>query len=116
VKIVLHLNLHRQFFAAIAAGPKRIEYRRRTPYWQKRLEGRKYDVIKFRNGYQTNAPEMIVQFRGIRKRAKNYEILLGAYSENQTLETMKRLQAEIAAELDVPLPAILDKAFMEKLS
>jgi hypothetical protein len=72
----LHLNLHREFFAAIAAGSKRVEYRKRTPYWQKRLEDRKYDVIKFRNGYQTNAPEMVVQFRGLRKRGKNYEILL----------------------------------------
>jgi len=29
---VLHLNLHREFFAQIAAGTKRVEYRRRTPY------------------------------------------------------------------------------------
>lgn len=28
---VLHLNLHREFFAQIAAGTKRIEYRDRTP-------------------------------------------------------------------------------------
>jgi hypothetical protein len=63
---MLHLNLHREFFADIVAGIKRIEYRKRTPYWRKRLEGRKYDVIKFRNGYATNAPEMLVEFRGVR--------------------------------------------------
>lgn len=73
----LHLNLRRKYFAAIAAGTKHIEYRERKPYWQKRLEGRKYDVIKFRNDYATKAPEMIVQFRGLRKRGKEYEILLG---------------------------------------
>ncbi len=39
---VLHLNLHREFFAQIAAGTKRIEYRRRTPYWRRRLESRAY--------------------------------------------------------------------------
>jgi hypothetical protein len=77
VTSVLHLNLHREFFAAIAAGTKRVEYRKRSPYWRKRLEGRKYDVIKFRNGYATNAPEMLVQFRGVRKRGTNYEVLLG---------------------------------------
>ena len=37
---ILHLNLHRQFFAAIAARTKRIEYRARTPYWRTRLEDR----------------------------------------------------------------------------
>ena len=72
----LHLNLRREFFGAIAAGTKRIEYRDRKPYWKTRLEGRQYDLIKFRNGYTPNAPEMIVEFRGIQKRLK-YEILLG---------------------------------------
>ena len=77
----LHLNLHRDFFAAIAAKKKRIEYRDQTPYWKKRLEGRKYDFIQFRNGYATNAPEMLVEFRGIRRYGKGpkayYAIRLG---------------------------------------
>jgi ASC-1-like (ASCH) protein len=77
VKSTLHLNLRRKYFARIAAGTKHIEYRKRKPYSRTRLEGRKYDVIKFRNGYATKAPEMIVQFRGLRKRRRNYEILLG---------------------------------------
>src|SRR5207302_6276847 len=62
----LHLNLRREYFAQIAAKTKHVEYRKRTPYWRKRLEGRKYDVIKFRNGYATRAPEMIVQFRALK--------------------------------------------------
>jgi hypothetical protein len=73
----LHLNLHRRFFADIAAGTKRIEYRERTPYWKERLENRDYDVIQFRNGYATKAPEMLVEFRGLRKRRREYQILLG---------------------------------------
>jgi ASC-1-like (ASCH) protein len=77
MKSTLHLNLERKYFAEIAAGTKRIEYRERKPYWRKRLEGRKYDVIKFRNGYATEAPEMLVEFRGLRNRGKTYEILLG---------------------------------------
>jgi hypothetical protein len=40
---ILHLNLHREFFDAIARKQKRIEYRKRSPYWRKRLENRKYD-------------------------------------------------------------------------
>ena len=38
---ILHLNLHREFFAAIANKQKRIEYPRRSRYWRKRLEERK---------------------------------------------------------------------------
>lgn len=79
--LVLHLNLHREWFAAIAAKTKRIEYRRRPPYWKTRLENRKYDVIQFRNGYTTDASEMQVEFRGVRRIRKwgkpQYAIRLG---------------------------------------
>jgi hypothetical protein len=68
---ILHLNLHREFFAQIAAGTKRTEYRSRTPYWRRRLEGRRYDVIQFRNGYATKEPEMLVEFLGVRKYGKD---------------------------------------------
>ena len=85
MKNILHLNLHREFFAAIAAGTKRVEYRERKPYWKRRLEGRRYDVIQFRNGYATAAPEMIVEFRGVRKigagRKTKYAIRLGRVLE-----------------------------------
>ena len=64
---ILHLNLRREFFAQIAAKTKRVEYREQKPYWRKRLEGREYDVIQFRNGYATNAPEMLVEFKGLRR-------------------------------------------------
>ena len=78
---ILHLNLHREWFSAIAARTKRIEYRDRTPFWKTRLENRKYDVIQFRNGYAKDAPEMQVEFRGVRKVKKSgvnyYAIQLG---------------------------------------
>jgi hypothetical protein len=78
---ILHLTLHREHFAAVAAGKKRTEYRKTKPYWQKRLEGREYDLVKFRNGYAPNAPEMLVEFRGIRREGKGrnaeYAIRLG---------------------------------------
>jgi hypothetical protein len=78
---ILHLNLHREFFAQIAARTKRTEYRSQTPYWKMRLENRKYDVIQFRNGYATKAPVMVVEFLGVRKYGKvrtgKYAIRLG---------------------------------------
>lgn len=81
VQTILHLNLHREFFAAVAAKEKRIEYRDRTPYWKTRLEGRRYEVICFRNGYASNAPELWVQWLGVRRygtaRSGYYAIRLG---------------------------------------
>jgi hypothetical protein len=78
---ILHLNLHREFFAAIANREKRIERRKQSRYWRERLEGRKYDAILFRNGYAKDAPEMLVQFRGLRRYGKGrkayYAIRLG---------------------------------------
>ena len=65
MKKVLHLNLYRKYFDQILKKEKIIEYRDITPYWSKRLEGRHYDVIKFRNGYRKDAPEMIVEFKGM---------------------------------------------------
>lgn len=81
MKSILHLNLHREFFAQIAARKKRIEYRDQTPHWRSRLEGRHYNVIQFRNGYSPNAPEMHVEFKGVRRYGKGrnayYAIRLG---------------------------------------
>ena len=64
MKKVLHLNLYHKYFDQILKGEKTIEYRDITPYWSKRLEGRHYDVIKFKNGYRKDAPEMLVEFKG----------------------------------------------------
>jgi len=81
MKRILHLNLHREFFAQIVARTKRTEYRQRTAYWKTRLENRKYEVIQFRNGYAKDAPEMLVEWRGVRRIRKwgkpQYAIRLG---------------------------------------
>ena len=65
MKKFLHLNLYRKYFDAILNGTKTIEYRDITPYWSKRLEGRHYDAIQFRNGYAKVAPMMIVEYKGM---------------------------------------------------
>jgi len=61
----LHLTLEREWFDQIARGTKREEFRAYKPYWIRRLEGRSYDVVKFRNGYASDAPEMMVEYRGL---------------------------------------------------
>lgn len=61
---ILHLTLHRKWFAQIAAGEKREEYRERKPYWIKRLEAREYDEVHFTNGYGPDRPFMRVEYLG----------------------------------------------------
>ena len=76
-KSILPLTLHRQFFDEIAIGKKTKEYRERKRYWKNRLEDRDYDLIRFRNGYAKDAPEMLVEFRGVRRSGRVYVIKLG---------------------------------------
>lgn len=48
---VLTINLIGTYFNQIKAGTKSFEFRLRTPYWRKRLEGRSYDMIRICWGY-----------------------------------------------------------------
>ena len=77
---ILHLNLYRKYFDEIAEVTKTIEYRDRTDYWKRRIEGREYDVIKFRNGYSKNAPTMLVEYKGYTI-GDEYELKLGKVIE-----------------------------------
>jgi hypothetical protein len=78
---VSHLSLVRGFFDRIAKGEKPEEYRGRADYWRTRLEGREYDIIRFRNGYGPDVPEMDVEWKGVekvvRKGCPQYAIKLG---------------------------------------
>ena len=73
---ILYLNLYRKYFDAIVNGTKTIEYRDKTDYWKKRIEGKQYDIIKFRNGYAKDAPTMLVEYNGY-DITDRYEIKLG---------------------------------------
>ena len=77
---ILHLNLFRKYFDEIANGTKTIEYRDKTEYWKKRIEGREYDIIKFRNGYAKDAPTMLVEYKGYNI-GEEYELKLGKVTE-----------------------------------
>jgi len=47
----LHLNLKGEYFDQIKAGEKLYEYRERTLYWEKRLEGKEFNNIYIKRGY-----------------------------------------------------------------
>ena len=78
---VLHLTLKKRWFDLIASGKKTEEYRECKTYWIKRLRGRVYDEIHFRNGYRVDSPFMRVEWKGVTCVAYRYIIKLGRISE-----------------------------------
>jgi len=49
----------------IASGQKREEYREMKPYWHKRFTGKRFDAVRFTNGYSKGARTMLVGLAGI---------------------------------------------------
>ena len=80
MKKILHLTLMKRWFDEIASGQKKIEYRDKKPYWEKRLEGKVFDEIHFKNGYAKDAPFMRVEWKGCVLK-EEYEIKLGRVLE-----------------------------------
>ncbi|HZK06675.1 MAG TPA: ASCH domain-containing protein [Bacteroidales bacterium] len=86
-KNVLHLTLRKEPFDDIRSGEKTAEYREYKSHWIKRLMNddgsfKTYDLIFFKNGYQSAAPQMLVEFKGIKiindsDWGKMFEIKLG---------------------------------------
>lgn len=71
---ILQLNLKKKWFDMIASGEKKEEYRQDKMYWKDRLVKKGYwhsqtckdfKVVKFKNGYGSNVPEMTVECLGI---------------------------------------------------
>jgi hypothetical protein len=64
---ILHLTLKKKWFDMIASGVKREEYREIKPYWNKRLlcNSKQYDTILFRNGYNKDAPSLLIEFTAL---------------------------------------------------
>lgn len=67
---ILTLTMKGPWFDMIASNEKKEEYRIIKPYWDKRLENREYDTVKFRWGYRKNSPVMYVECLGIQKGGK----------------------------------------------
>jgi len=80
-KRILHLTLLKKWFDLIASDDKKAEYREIKPYWTKRLVGKTFDEIHFRNGYSKNAPFMRVEWKNMKKEKNKYAIILGKVLE-----------------------------------
>lgn len=59
--MTLELILHKKWFHLIAQGKKNVEYRELKQYWIKRILDKKhrFTQVRFRNGYQKDAPTML---------------------------------------------------------
>lgn len=74
----LHLSLNGIYFDAIARGEKVHEFRLRTPYWSKRLEGRMFDAIVLTRGYPKGGgiegkTRLTLPWRGFERRTITHE-------------------------------------------
>jgi len=86
----LYLTLKKPQFKITLSGEKKIEYRRSSQWIVSRLVNKKYDLIKFVNGYGKDKPFFIVEFKGykiIRKQEQHLfsnglivEVKLGDYA------------------------------------
>jgi hypothetical protein len=98
---MLILHLHRPWFDAIAQGYKRFEYRKVTPYWTKRIEGRKYDQVLLHNGYRPTDPQLVMAYKGyerIEGESPHYKLLLGDIQEVRNYEIQPAADLPPAAE------------------
>lgn len=59
--MILHMTLKRKWFDLILHGKKINEYRENKPYWLKKINKNKYDIIRFRNGYRKNSPTLDIE-------------------------------------------------------
>jgi len=65
---VLTLHVFGEYFHQIYSGEKTEEYRERTEYWKKRINGHHYDVIEICRGYPAkgeNAGRIFFSFIGV---------------------------------------------------
>ena len=66
----LVLPLKAVYFDAIRNGEKVEEFRQRTPYWRRRLEGRTFDRVVLTKGYPKagdDSRRLVREWRGFRE-------------------------------------------------
>lgn len=79
--LTLRLTIKKKWFEMIKSGVKKEEYREIKKYWIQRLlndveydskhntwdgVNKNFTQVEFKNGYQKNAPTILVEFKGLR--------------------------------------------------
>jgi hypothetical protein len=91
---ILFLPLKAEYFDAIVAGTKPLEFRAATPYWVKRIEGRTFDLIEITKGY----PALGDTIR------RNRRVWRGYVRDTITHEHFGNVPTDVFA-IDVSMPA-----------
>ena len=69
---ILYLIVVKEVWDRIVKGDKRIEYRERTDYWDKRINARHYDYVRITNGYGNDTrPYRLYQYTGATRVVKD---------------------------------------------
>jgi hypothetical protein len=85
---ILHLSLYAEFFTAILRGEKPIEYRRRSPRWDKMLR-KSYDAVRFVNGYGSRRPWMDCEIVRIEETPEQWLIHISPPFASGNLDLLK---------------------------
>lgn len=103
----LVLPLKAEYFDAIRDGQKLEEFRERTPYWRRRLEGRTFDRVVLTLGYRTPNSQSL-QERGQGSKGEQLPNFVEHHFSHPVLSTLDGRQL---SPTDRTLPRRLNPAF-----
>ena len=83
---LLHLTLKREWFNLMINGTKKIEFRKPSDWIKQRLIGKNYDYIRFVNGYGSDKPYFISEYKGYEVSKKTHQI---DFSSGQMVKVTK---------------------------
>jgi hypothetical protein len=84
IKRVLHLTISKLPFEVMYTAEKKIEYRVPSQWILRRLINKKYDLVKFVNGYGNDKPYFIAEYNGWKFESKPK---INQYSNGLKVET-----------------------------
>ena len=100
----LYLIVVKEVWGRIVSGEKRIEYRERTDYWDKRIGDREYTYMRITNGYgNLTRPYRLYRYTGATRVMKDsiqcYAIDI---SENLVVESRDYMESSICGYSQLP--------------
>ena len=100
----LYLIVVKEVWDRIVSGDKRIEYRERTDYWDKRIHNRDYKYLRITNGYgNATRPYRLYRYAGATRVMKNsiqcYAIPI---TEDLVVESRDYMESSICGYSQLP--------------
>ena len=100
----LYLIVVKEVWDRIVSGDKRIEYRERTDYWDKRIGDREYQYIRITNGYgNLTRPYRLYQYTGVTRVMKdNIQCYAINISPDLVVESRDYMESSICGYSELP--------------